>query len=262
MKIPDYIVQNGVFENSDDNIVFKGRVDEYKDDRTGENQRSVLYGEILFPDQLKTGRISFDVEFTDVCEESRCGVIFNYSNENGIVKCHQAGLRNRMGAYTLDYFNGKNWEFLIASGQEGTIRKNQKYTVLIEITGNVLRLLINNVVVYKYSNLILSSGSSGIYVCNNADVKIKNIHLDIKKPTIFSIMKFEKDFDDLYHDVISPISEKYGYQPIRADECFTSSMIIQDIIREISEASIIIADITMDNPNVFYELGYAHALLT
>ena len=36
--------------------------------------------------------------------------------------------------------------------------------------------------------------------------------------------------------------------------------ILQDIIQDISNASIIIADVTMDNPNVFYELGFAHAL--
>ena len=67
-------------------------------------------------------------------------------------------------------------------------------------------------------------------------------------------------FDDLYNNVIVPKCMEYGYEPIRADRIYTSSSIIQDIITEISDASVIIADITMDNPNVFYELGYAHAL--
>lgn len=37
-------------------------------------------------------------------------------------------------------------------------------------------------------------------------------------------------------------------------------MILNDIIASIRSASVIIADITPDNPNVFYEVGYAHAL--
>ena len=73
-------------------------------------------------------------------------------------------------------------------------------------------------------------------------------------------MKFEKDFDDLYKEVIKPQCSELGLQAVRADEYYTSSPIIQDIINEINEAAIIICDVTMDNPNVFYELGYAHAL--
>lgn len=41
---------------------------------------------------------------------------------------------------------------------------------------------------------------------------------------------------------------------------YTATPILADIINEIKAASIVIADITPDNPNVFYELGFAHAL--
>ena len=37
-------------------------------------------------------------------------------------------------------------------------------------------------------------------------------------------------------------------------------MIIADITRRLQEADIVIADTTPQNPNVFYELGYAHAI--
>ena len=47
---------------------------------------------------------------------------------------------------------------------------------------------------------------------------------------------------------------------IRADDIYKSGLIINDIARSIEEASVIIADITTDNPNVFYEVGYAHGI--
>ena len=37
-------------------------------------------------------------------------------------------------------------------------------------------------------------------------------------------------------------------------------MIVADIARQIVEADVVIADITPANPNVYYEVGYAHAL--
>ena len=46
----------------------------------------------------------------------------------------------------------------------------------------------------------------------------------------------------------------------RADEFYTATPIIKDIVKSIKEASVIIAEITPDNPNVFYEVGYAHAI--
>jgi len=42
---------------------------------------------------------------------------------------------------------------------------------------------------------------------------------------------------------------------------YRPGVILQDIIRGIVESDVIVADITpTENPNVFYELGYAHAL--
>ena len=43
-------------------------------------------------------------------------------------------------------------------------------------------------------------------------------------------------------------------------DIYKSGLIINDIARLIEEASVIIADVTTDNPNVFYEVGYAHGI--
>ena len=73
-------------------------------------------------------------------------------------------------------------------------------------------------------------------------------------------MQFTQEYNDLYEQVIIPVISKYNMNCIRADDIYTATPILADIINEIKAASIVIADITPDNPNVFYELGFAHAL--
>ena len=255
-----YIIQNGKIEDTQDKLIFKGDQIYVTDPITQEEKTSPLFSSMLFPIELKKGSISFDVEFSDICSLSRCGFMLNYSFIDGVTQYYQVTLRNQMAFCSLDYFNGSGWEFLTGYGSENNIEKNRKYSLCLKINGNVLSFLVNDVPMFTYTKLRNTNGVCGIYSYNTTDTIVRNIHINSERPTAFSIMKFEKDFDELYQDVIFPTCEKYGYKPIRADECYTSSSIIEDIIREISSASLIIADVTMDNPNVFYELGYAHAL--
>lgn len=157
--------------------------------------------------------------------------------------------------------NGTSWEYKTAGGQKESLVAQQNYSITAEVHGNNISLSVNGVKVIEYSQFINNfSGCCGIYICNAAKASIKNISIDAVKPTVFSIMKFAPDFDDLYNDVIKTQCENMGLESVRADECYTTNAIIQDIVTSIMNASVIIADVTMDNPNVFYELGYAHAL--
>ena len=72
-------------------------------------------------------------------------------------------------------------------------------------------------------------------------------------------MQFSDTFNALYTDVIKP-RVKSSFGSIRADDIYKCDLIINDIARSIEEASVIIADVTTDNPNVFYEVGYAHGI--
>ena len=76
----------------------------------------------------------------------------------------------------------------------------------------------------------------------------------------FVIMPFEKNLDEVYHRLIKPTVEKKGYEVKRSDEIYGNQPIIEDITTEIRTANVLIADVTGKNPNVNYELGYAHAL--
>jgi hypothetical protein len=73
-------------------------------------------------------------------------------------------------------------------------------------------------------------------------------------------MQFTEDFNALYTEVIKPVCEEFGYEAVRADDIYTSGLIIREITQNIQDASVIIADITPNNQNVYCEVGYAHGL--
>jgi len=66
-------------------------------------------------------------------------------------------------------------------------------------------------------------------------------------------------FDQRYEDVIAPAIRAAGLEPYRVDQDPKVSIPIQDIETGIREADVCLADITQDNPNVWFELGYAIA---
>lgn len=63
----------------------------------------------------------------------------------------------------------------------------------------------------------------------------------------------------LFNKIILPVTQKHGYFPLRADHIPKPGMISQQIIDYIVDSSIVIADLTGYNPNVFYELAIRHA---
>lgn len=76
----------------------------------------------------------------------------------------------------------------------------------------------------------------------------------------FVIMPFSDKLDPIYESIIKPVLKELKYNSLRADEIFTSKPIIDDIWQNIKKSKFLIADLTDRNPNVFYELGLAHAL--
>ncbi|MGW5040180.1 hypothetical protein ACWEQK_18745 [Streptomyces parvulus] len=66
--------------------------------------------------------------------------------------------------------------------------------------------------------------------------------------------------DQILRHVIKPACQECGYSAIRADEIDNSGMISTQILERILKDKIVIADLTDQNPNVFYELAVRHAV--
>jgi tetratricopeptide (TPR) repeat protein len=68
------------------------------------------------------------------------------------------------------------------------------------------------------------------------------------------------DFNRVYREFIAPALELAGLEPFRADQEHSAGDIIPDMFQELLVADLVVADLTIDNPNVWYELGIRHAL--
>jgi nucleoside 2-deoxyribosyltransferase len=78
--------------------------------------------------------------------------------------------------------------------------------------------------------------------------------------TCFVIQPFDAGkFDKRFDDVFAPAIEAAGLEPYRVDQDPSVEIPIDAIEQGIAAANVCLADITTDNPNVWYELGYAFA---
>lgn len=87
-------------------------------------------------------------------------------------------------------------------------------------------------------------------------------------PHAFVVMPFGKkkgandvlyDFNAIYEELIKPALILAGFEPFRADEATQSGDILTDMFQELLLADLVLCDLSIDNANVFYEVGIRHA---
>ena len=79
-------------------------------------------------------------------------------------------------------------------------------------------------------------------------------------PTCFVIQPFDSGkFDKRFKETFSPAISEAGFEPYRVDDDPRAEVLITSIEDGIRSAAVCLADITTDNPNVWFELGYAFA---
>ncbi|GAB2885261.1 hypothetical protein [Paralcaligenes ginsengisoli] len=106
--------------------------------------------------------------------------------------------------------------------------------------------------------------SQGSNVSGARSPTLKKLEKSVKidaGDTCFVMMPFASPLGDYYAKIYKPAIEKAGLRPVRADaEIFGTGKIIEQIWAGINAAKVLVAELTTRNPNVFYELGLAHAL--
>jgi hypothetical protein len=105
----------------------------------------------------------------------------------------------------------------------------------------------------------LEGKQTGLIAAGSHPVRFSNFAANADRPRAFVAMEYREPFDTFYREVIKPQAEKL-YDVVRIDEKSGPGVIFQEMLREIMQSEVVIAEITPANPNVFYELGYAQAL--
>ncbi len=92
------------------------------------------------------------------------------------------------------------------------------------------------------------------------------------KPICFMVMPFgtksvqpavegapkQIDFDELWNKALSPVIVELGYEAVRADQD-TGAGIILEMLERLFFSDLVVADMTIPNGNVYYEVGIRHA---
>jgi hypothetical protein len=89
----------------------------------------------------------------------------------------------------------------------------------------------------------------------------------VNRPICFIAMPFGRktiegrsvEFDAVWQSVISPAIDAAGMQPLRADEEQAGGIIHKPMFERLVLCEFAVADLTLANPNVFYEVGVRHA---
>ncbi len=162
--------------------------------------------------------------------------------------------------FSARYFDHRGFNVLGARGDRANLVANVPYQVCVRLTGPLLQLLVDGVeVIRTLVPFALPPGQAGIWSRGHHNIKIKKYRVLTGRPSAFVAMQFSAPYNELYHDVIVPICAEFGVEAKRSDESFRPGLIISDIKAQINTANFIIADITPENSNVFYEVGYADA---
>jgi len=218
-------------------------------------------GNLISDCRFSGGKISARIRFDEISQYSSCGILMFYQPTGPIFLT--AGIGGGGALFSVRSFIGSigRWNFLAGSGDRANLEANRDYSLLVNVVGSRLTLTVDGVdVIMTILPFLPSQGQAGIWCLDVKPVHISDFSVVSEKPTAFVIMQFTKPYNELYSEVIKPVCRQEGVFSERADEAYGPGLIVADIAKKIYEAKVIVAEISPTNPNVYYEVGYAHAI--
>jgi hypothetical protein len=189
-------------------------------------------------------------------------IVFGYRSEKH--EYFTVGLHSEGKAYQIVHYNPViGWYPLAQAGLAENLAVGRQIALRVLVRGQRVSLEVDGVRVLEYLLPVpLPYGQLGLYswLRQGGSFKFTDFSApQTAKGDAFVVMQFS-GFEELYSDVIEPLTKKFGLCPYRADQVYGPGNVLEDIIRGIETAQIVIAEITPANENVYYEVGYAHAL--
>ena len=246
----------GKFELSEEKIAFHGEAIKLID------VPGASIGNLVCDQRFSGGYIEATVRFLEVTAFSACQIIASYRPETRAFLT--AGIGAGSGAdsmFVVRTFIEGRWHYHGDTGVRSLLESNRDYHLKVEVVGSRLSLRVDGVeVIAKVLPFTIPHNQAGIWCQDVKTIEIRDFSISATMPTAFVVMQFSKPYNELYTEVIEPVCDEFQIKAVRADEAYGPGLIVSDIARQISESSWVIAEITPANPNVYYEVGYAHAL--
>jgi hypothetical protein len=209
--------------------------------------------------RLKDGCVSSIVSLTRN-HETAGGFLLGYQSPHvGYVTATLGGW-NR--GYAIGQFKpGLGWNEIEGAGLVSNLVPDRPYEVEVRLQGQAVALRVDGVqVISAVVREPLEGSGFGLFAWDAGPIQFSEVRILPERPKAFVIMPFVEPFNTIYRDVIQPVADASNFRVARVDEVAGPGLILEDIRRQIEEAHVIIAEVSTRNPNVFYELGYAHAL--
>ena len=222
--------------------------------------RTFPHGVLLGDGRLNNGVVKAGMTFDADGDGAAGSVLLGYEPPGS--RYITAGLGGGNGeAYVIAEYTPQGWQRLEGVGKRANLLPNRRYAVEVELDGQRMDLTVDGVWVLTY--LLpqpLPMGQVGLFGWGAGAVTFDAVEVSPRPPSAFVVMQFTPPFDELFEDVIQPVCAEMDIEAYRASDIYRPGVIIQDIIQGLAESQVVIAEITPANPNVFYEVGYSHAL--
>lgn len=223
-----------------------------------ESGSPVPYGVALSDARVGEGVIRASISLLEGADAGR--VLLGYRAQNS--RYVTVGLGGYGEAYIIsEYVPDVGWSRMEGAGNHLNLETERQYEMEVYLEGQRVRLLVDGIRVLDHiMSEPLPGDQLGLFAWGSAQVTFTDIQVEGKRPKAFVVMEFKEPYSHLYDEVIRPVAEEQELDAYRVSEVYGPGIILQDIIQGIAQARVVIAEITPPNPNVFYELGYSHAL--
>ncbi len=237
------------------NVVPPGNISHFK----ASGMSDASHGLALLSSAMDDGVLECDIQLPEADQSSGAFVVFR---ANGQGMYYAAGLGGWDGAYTICEGRHLALTRLASAGSISNLTSGRTYKIRVTIEGQKLMLSVDGVTVVTYDRLNPMPGTGlGLFAFRGTREAIFGpMVIQDRRPNAFVAMQFSDPYDEVYRDAIRPLVEEIGYEPFRVDEKAGPGIILNDIWSHITEASVVIAEVSEPNPNVYYEIGVAHAL--
>jgi hypothetical protein len=216
------------------------------------------YGLAVSDLRSRESDLEVGIQFSDLSEAS-AGLVLGFHSDRATYVIPQLGGYSE--AYAIAAYDpGVAWRRLIAAGSIQNLRPGRVYRLSVAQRGQRIRMSVDEVQVFDHVlGSPLEGNQIGLYAWGTKRVDFSELTVRRGLPTAFVAMPFAEPFDALYRSVIEPACAG-RFQLVRMDQRVGPGMVFEEMKREIEDANVVIAEITAANQNVFYEIGYAHAL--